>query len=82
MNLNEQNLKFLKYLQSDICDAILVCNKIKIHVETGDIFFDNVNSNESIYNFFLTQQDETKKLLKIELDFSDDYDDYITKFLP
>ena len=82
MNLNEQNLKFLKYLQSDICGAILFCNKIKIHVETGDIFFDNVNSNESIYNFFLTQQDETKKLSKIELDFNDDYDDYITKFLP
>ena len=57
--MNKIYLKFLKYLLSDICGAILVCNKIKIHVETGDIFFDNVNSNESIYNFFLIQQDET-----------------------
>ena len=30
-------------------------------------FFDNVNSRESIYNFFLNQQDEKKKLLKKNL---------------
>ena len=30
-------------------------------------FFDNVNSRESIHNFFLNQQDEKKKLLKKNL---------------
>ena len=45
-------------------------------------FFDNVNSKDSIYNFFLNQQDEKKKLPKIEFDFRGDSDDYITKYLP
>ena len=45
-------------------------------------FFDNVNSRDSIYNFFLNQQDEKKKLLKEEFGFSSEYDNYITKYLP
>ena len=47
-----------------------------------ETFFDNINSGENIYNFFVTQQDAMKKLLKIEFDFSDDYDDFITNILP
>ena len=31
---------------------------------------------------FLNGQDKKKKLLKIEFDFSGNYDDYITKYLP
>ena len=41
-------------------------NKIKIHIETGNLFFDNENSNESIYDFFLTQGHPNKKLMPIE----------------
>ena len=65
--MNQENLQFLDYIQSDTCSGVLISNKIKIHTETSDIFFDNVNSRESIYNFFLNQQDEKKKLLKKNL---------------
>ena len=63
----------MKYLQSDLYPELLKRNKIKIHIETGHIFFDHVNSNESIYSFFLAQQDHTKKLLNIVLETSVDY---------
>ena len=65
--MNQENLQFLDYIQSDTCSSVLISNKIKIHTETSDIFFDNVNSRESIYNFFLNQQDEKKKLRKKNL---------------
>ena len=65
--MTQENLQFLDYLQSDTCSGVLISNKIKIHTKTSDIFFDNVNSRESIYNFFLNQQDEKKKLLKKNL---------------
>ena len=71
----------MKYLQSDLYPELLKRNKIKIHIETGHIFFDNVNSNESIYSFFLAQQDHTKKLLNIVLETSVDYNDCISKYL-
>ena len=33
----------------------------KKHIETGYLFFDSENSNESIYEFFLAQLDKTHK---------------------
>ena len=80
--MSQENLQFLDYLQSDTCTGFLVSNKIKFYTETDNIFIENVNNRDSIYNFFLNQQDEKKKLLKIEFDFSGNYDDYITKYLP
>ena len=53
LNLNEQNLKFLKYLQSDICSALLANNKIKIHGETGDIFLITLTATKELIIFFL-----------------------------
>ena len=35
-------------------------NKLSIHVESGDIFYDNHNTEENFYSFLLSQQnDET-----------------------
>ena len=35
-------------------------NKITIHTDTSNLFFDNRNTDESIYDFFLAQQDRNK----------------------
>ena len=37
-------------------------NKLMIHIDTGNIYFDDFNTNESFYNFLLAQQDTSKKL--------------------
>ena len=31
-------------------------NKLSIHVESGDIFYDNHNTSENFYSFLLSQQ--------------------------
>ena len=36
-------------------------NKLKIHVESGNIYYDNIDTNESLYSFFENQEDEKKK---------------------
>ena len=41
---------------------------MKIHLESGNIYYDNQNTNESIYNFFQVQQNHTKKPLNINLE--------------
>ena len=51
--LSADNLKFLDFLLSDICKKILTTNKLKIHVETGNIYYDNNDASQSIYDFFL-----------------------------
>ena len=44
------------------------------------MLFDNENLNESIYSFFLAQQDYTKKLL-IEFEISDNCENYILEYI-
>ena len=50
---SSNNLDFLDFLQSDQFKQILVNNKLKIHIETGNIYYDDQDTNESILNFFL-----------------------------
>ena len=56
-------------------------NKLKIHVESGNIYHNNNDTNESIYGFFENQEDETKRWIDFEFVLSDDYDDYFMKYL-
>ena len=45
---------------SATCAQIMQDNKSKIHIETGNIYFDNYNTNESIFIFFQSQEDDAK----------------------
>ena len=66
-DLSADNLEFLDFSQSEIFKKILTTNKLKIHAETGNIYYDNNDTSKSIFNFFLKQQDPTKGI--IEHDF-------------
>ena len=48
-------IDFLNFLQSKVCKKILDDNKLKIHIETGNIYYDNNDTNESIHSFILAQ---------------------------
>ena len=52
LGVSSNSLDFLYFLQSAECEEILVQNKQKIHVESGNIFHNNIDTNESIYSFF------------------------------
>ena len=51
-----ENLAFLDFLMSDISQNILTDNKLKIHSETGNIYHNDQDTNESIFDFILKQQ--------------------------
>ena len=36
----------------------MTSNKLSIHDDTGDIFYENHNTGESFYNFLIAQQNE------------------------
>ena len=42
---SSNNLDFLDFVQSDQCKQILVNNKFKIHIETGNIYYDDQDTN-------------------------------------
>ena len=54
---------------------------MKIHIESGQIFIDNQVTGESLYNFLRAQQDLTKKILKVNIAITDDFDYYVKEVL-
>ena len=61
LGFSKDNENFVDFLSSNLGYKILTENKITIQIETGNVYFDKTNTNESFYDFFTTQQDEKKK---------------------
>ena len=79
--LNNSNKMFLEFLSSGFGKNILFKNKLKIHVNTGRFFHNDVLINKSIYDFLLKQQDETKKELLIDVPSGNDFEAYVRELL-
>ena len=77
VGLLTDSIKFLELLQSDFCQEIFIENKLKNHIETSNIFFNNVDTNESIYGLFQQQENQSKDKINFEFSFIDSYEDYI-----
>ena len=78
--LNQSNRVFLEYLSSNFGARLLTKNKLKIHLESGQFFHNNI-TNESIYDFLLKQQDETKRELYPEVLVGNDFEFYVNELL-
>ena len=50
-------MEFLNFLQWEICKEILENNDLKNHIETGNIYYKNNDTNESMFEFMENQQD-------------------------
>ena len=58
--LSPDNLEFLDFLQSDQCKQIFIENKLKINVESSNIYYDNTDTNKGILDFIFNQQNPVK----------------------
>ena len=66
---------------SDEGRRLMTQNKLSIHVETGDIFYGNHNTEENFYNFLLSQQNEQAAFVPKKFSYSNPFENYITQFL-
>ena len=67
---------FINFLQNNVCKKILEDNKLKIHIETDNIYYDNNDTNESIHNFILAQADPISGEIDHSFTFDRDYTTY------
>ena len=79
--LNQSNRVFLEYLSSNFGARLLTKSKLKIHLESGQFFHNNIITNESIYDFLLKQQDETKRELYPEVLVGNDFEFHVNELL-
>ena len=64
---------FARNLQWDYCKEILENDDLKNHIETGNIYYENTDTNESIFEFMKNQQEGE---INSELSFEGNYNDY------
>ena len=69
-------MEFLDFLQWNYCKEILENNDLKIHIETGNIYYKNNDTNESIFEFMKNQQDSSKGKINFNLMYDGNYNDY------
>ena len=81
LGLNKDNEKLIHVLSSDIDSQILRENMLSINIRTRNIFYDNYNTNESIYSFLLNPQDETKQVIHLTLTYKDSFSNYLKYFV-
>ena len=78
---NSKNVDFLDFLASDFCAEIMRQNKLSIHIETDNLYYDNMNTCESIYEYILSQQAQTKKIVNSNLYYRSSFESYLREFL-
>ena len=73
---SSDNLDFLDFLQSDQWKQILVNNILKVHTETGNIYHDDQDTNESILDLFFNQQNPIIGVINFDFVYGESYADY------
>ena len=56
-------------------------NKLSIHVDSGDIFYNNHNTEENFYSFLLSQRNEGAAFVPPKFSYSNTFEKYIVDFL-
>ena len=77
LGLNEDNTSFIDFLSFDIGSQIFRGNSLSMHIATGNVYFDGYNTNESIYEFLLSQQDEIKQKIHTTVSYCDTFSNYM-----
>ena len=81
IGLSPINREFAAFLLSDLGRQVMTQNKLSIHVESGDNFYDNQNTEENFYSFLLSQQNDEAAYVPKNFSNSNTFGKYVTDFL-
>ena len=81
IGLSPINRQFAVFLHSDLGRQTMIQNKLSIHVESGNIFYDNHNTEENFYSFLLSQQNDEAAYVPKKFSYNNTFEKYITSFL-
>ena len=81
IGLSPINREFSAFLLPDLGRKTMTQNKLSIHAESGDVFYDNHNTGENFYNFLLSQQNDEAAYIPKKLSYKNSFEAYIGSFL-
>ena len=71
----------MPFLATDYGSYIMKQNRLSIHSSTGDLYYDGINTNESLFDFIASQKNYTKKRIKEKLYYGGTFEQYLSEFL-
>ena len=81
IGLSPINREFGAFLMSNLGWKTMTQNKLSMHVDSGDIFYDNHNTGENFYSFLLSQQSDEATYVPKNFSYRDKFESYISSFL-
>ena len=57
-------------------------NSLSIHIESGDIFYQNFDTGENFNNFLMAQQNDETAFVSKKMSYQNSFEKYIDSFLP
>ena len=81
-SLNEDSNEFISFLCSDYGKNMMTNNSPSIHIESGNIFYQNFNTNKYFYSYLLAQQDEAKAIIPKRVECHYSFEKCIKNYLP
>ena len=81
LGLSPINREFGAFLLSDLGRQTMTQNKHSIHVESGEIFYDNHNTGENFYSFLLTQQNDKAAYVPKKFSYRNSFEVHISSIL-
>ena len=81
IGLSPINREFGAFLLSDLSRQTMTQNKLSIHVESGELFYNYQNIVENFYNFLLSQQNDEAAYVQKKFSYRNSFEAYIGSFL-
>ena len=81
LNPDEDTILFIQLIATNYGSQIMNESRLSIHIGTGDLYYDGVNTKESLYNFIASQKSTSKKRIREKLYYGGTFEQYLSKFL-
>ena len=59
----------------------MTLNKLSIHIESEDIFYENFDTGENFYNFLMAQRNDETAFVPKKVSYENSFENYINSFL-
>ena len=77
LDLDDKNKNFIDFIASEIDEEIFLQSTLSIYLKTGNVYCENLNLNEFIYDFFNNNRTRQKKTVNATLSFNDSFSSYM-----
>ena len=76
-----ENREFIAFLLLDQGPNLMTNNSLPVHIESGDILYQNLNTGENFYSFILAQQDDRTAPVPKRNSYHQRFEKYMQNFL-